>query len=180
MSRIYPWPSMPLLRMGPPLRSSLPMRITASWFGSSGPRIQGCGTNIRAPHAGSSSASSSRPQQVCRRARSRQGPSPSGGRHRRSSLDRSCARRRQPGCGGSGRRNGFKVLAHREEHSPCKREAGRNGRRSRLRSGRPRGVEVQVLSGVPAHCSLRQAAKASVPHTDIPRFESWSEHQPLR
>jgi hypothetical protein len=25
-------------------------------------------------------------------------------------------------------------------------------------------------------CSLRQAAKASVLHTDIPRFESWSEH----
>jgi hypothetical protein len=24
--------------------------------------------------------------------------------------------------------------------------------------------------------SLRQAAKASVLHTDIPRFESWSEH----
>lgn len=113
-------------------------------------------------------------------------------------------------------------LAHREEHSPCKREAGgssppasttrtqgrnrpvaghrfgkavtgvrsavaapsmhswRNGRRSRLRSGRPRGMEVQVLPGVPTHCSLRQAAKASVPHTDIPRFESWSEHQPLR
>jgi len=29
-----PMASMPLLRMGPPLRSSLPMRITASWFGS--------------------------------------------------------------------------------------------------------------------------------------------------
>ena len=29
-------------------------------------------------------------------------------------------------------------------------------------------------------CSLRQAAKASVLHTDIPRFESWSEHQTLR
>ena len=27
--------------------------------------------------------------------------------------------------------------------------------------------------------SLRQAAKASVLHTDIPRFESWSEHHPL-
>src|SRR5688572_16185645 len=27
--------------------------------------------------------------------------------------------------------------------------------------------------------SLRQAAKASVLHTDIPRFESWSEHQSL-
>ena len=113
-------------------------------------------------------------------------------------------------------------LAHREEHSPCKREAGgssppasttrtqgrnrpvaghrfgkagtgvrsavaapsmhswRNGRRSRLRSGRPRGMEVQVLPGVPAHCLLRQAAKASVPHTEIPRFESFSEHQLLR
>src|SRR4029079_3276713 len=31
--------------------------------------------------------------------------------------------------------------------------------------------------GAPTHCSLRQAAKASVLHTDIPRFESWSEHQ---
>jgi hypothetical protein len=28
--------------------------------------------------------------------------------------------------------------------------------------------------------SLRQAAKASVLHTDIPRFESWSEHQSSR
>ena len=106
----------------------------------------------------------------------------------------------------------------------------RNGRRSRLRSGRHRaggasstrrGMEVQVLPGapikrhpraggdprkrlrgtvtnhnhlawVPAFAgmtsegrmhrkimrrSLRQAAKASVLHTDIPRFESWSEHQ---
>jgi hypothetical protein len=50
----------------------------------------------------------------------------------------------------------------------------RNGRRSRLRSGRPRGMEVQVLPGAPD--SLRQAAKASVLHTDIPRFESWGEH----
>ena len=53
-------------------------------------------------------------------------------------------------------------LAHQAEHSPCKREAGgssppastimhswRNGRRSRLRSGRPRGMEVQVLPGAP-------------------------------
>ena len=40
-------------------------------------------------------ASSSRPQRACRRARSRQGPSPSGGPPTGgSSLDRSCARRR--------------------------------------------------------------------------------------
>lgn len=30
------------------------------------------------------------------------------------------------------------------------------------------------------YCSLRQAAKASVLHTDIPRFESWSEHHTTR
>ena len=28
-----------------------------------------------------------------------------------------------------------------------------------------------------ARSSLRQAAKASVLHTDIPRFESWSDHR---
>jgi hypothetical protein len=38
---------MPSVRMGPPPRSLLPMRITASWFGSLAHRIQGCGTNIR-------------------------------------------------------------------------------------------------------------------------------------
>ena len=32
----------PSVRMGPPPRSSLPMRITASWFGSLAHRIQGC------------------------------------------------------------------------------------------------------------------------------------------
>jgi len=30
------------------------MRITASWSGSLTHRIEGCGTNVRAPHAGSS------------------------------------------------------------------------------------------------------------------------------
>ena len=39
-------------------------------------------------------------------------------------------------------------------------------------------MEVQVLPGAPLR-SLRQAAKASVLHTDIPRFESWSEHHHL-
>ena len=34
---------------------SLLMRITASWSGSSPHRIQGCGTNVRAPHASSTS-----------------------------------------------------------------------------------------------------------------------------
>ena len=33
--------------------------------------------------------------------------------------------------------------------------------------------------GCTSNCSLRQAAKASVLHTDIPRFESWSEHHHL-
>ena len=36
-------------------------------------RIQGCGTNVRAPHAGSPRCRHPRAQQVCRRARSRQG-----------------------------------------------------------------------------------------------------------
>src|SRR5262249_21893171 len=36
--------SMPWVRMGPPPRSLLPMRIPASWFGSLARRIQGCGT----------------------------------------------------------------------------------------------------------------------------------------
>lgn len=44
---------MPLCRMGPPPRSLLLMRISASWSGLCTHRIQGCGTSIRAPHAGS-------------------------------------------------------------------------------------------------------------------------------
>ena len=65
--------SMPWSRMGPPPRSFAAMRITASSSGPLAHRIQGCGTNLRAPHAGSPRTSSSRPRQVCRRARSRQG-----------------------------------------------------------------------------------------------------------
>jgi hypothetical protein len=38
---------------GPAASLSLPMRITASWFGSLAHRIQGCGTNVRAPHVSS-------------------------------------------------------------------------------------------------------------------------------
>jgi hypothetical protein len=67
---------MPLCRMGPPPRSLLPMRITASWFGPLARRIQGCGTNVRAQFRSSPRTSSSRLAQVCRRARSPQGPRP--------------------------------------------------------------------------------------------------------
>ena len=61
----------------------------------------------------------------------------------------------------------------------------RNGRRSRLRSGRRKAWRfkssrvhqfVCAQRHTTARRSLRQAAKASVLHTDIPRFESWSEH----
>ena len=136
-------------------------------------------------------------------------------------------------------------LAHREEHSPCKREAGgssppasttrtkgrnrpvaghrigkavtsvrsavaapsmhswRNGRRSRLRSGRPRGMEVQVLPGAPTFARFAKrprhrsytptfpgsspgastnrfvslAALAPARHAGDPRFESATKHQ---
>ena len=116
-------------------------------------------------------------------------------------------------------------LAHRVEHSPCKREAvvrvppastTANGRNRPVAGHRFGKAETGVRSAVAApsmntwhalvakrqtqppqkrppsrhggssppgctnDCSLRQAAKASVLHTDIPRFESWSEHQRLR
>jgi hypothetical protein len=90
-----PCPSMastPFNRMGPPPRSLLPMRITASWSGSLARRIQGCGTIIRPPTRSSPRTSSSRPPQVCRRARSPQGQGPYGVALR-AILDRSCARR---------------------------------------------------------------------------------------
>ena len=137
-------------------------------------------------------------------------------------------------------------LAHRAEHSPCKREAGgssppasttvnggnrpvaghrlvrrkrrsirrcgtimhswRNGRRSRLRSGRRQGMEVQVLPGAPTFArfakrpwhrsytptspgsspgasptsaSLVWRPKAPVRHTGDPRFEPATKHHHL-
>src|SRR5262249_35465706 len=47
--RVLAWLQMPSLRMGPPPRSLLPMRIPASWSGPWARRIQGCGTSLRAP-----------------------------------------------------------------------------------------------------------------------------------
>ena len=49
---------------------------TASWFGSLAHRIQGCGATIRDTRRELPSTRhlSSRPRQICRRARSRQGP----------------------------------------------------------------------------------------------------------
>ena len=47
------------------------------------------------------------------------------------------------------------------------------GRGGRLKSGM---LQVRVLRGAPAICSLRQAAKASGLHPDIRRFESVREH----
>ena len=71
---------------------SLPMRITASWSGSSPPnrrmwRECSC-TTCELPRT-----SSSRPQQVCRRAQSHQGQASSVAARWTASLDRSCARR---------------------------------------------------------------------------------------
>jgi len=51
--------------MGPPPRSLLPMRITASWFGFLARRIQGRGTILRAPTRSSPRTSSSRPRTKC-------------------------------------------------------------------------------------------------------------------
>ena len=79
----------------------------------------------------------------------------------------------------------------------------RNGRRSRLRSGRPRGMEVQVLPGAPTIARFAKrprhrfyiptfpgsspgastkrfvslAAKAPARHAGDPRFESATKHQ---
>ena len=85
---------MPLCRMGPPPRSSLPMRITASWSGSLARRIQGCGTIFRAPTRSSPRTSSSRPRKC---AASCSEPSRTRAPLRAALcaiLDRSCARRR--------------------------------------------------------------------------------------
>ena len=96
---------MPLSRMGPPPRSLLPMRIPASWSGSLARRIQGCGTMLRAPTRNPPRTSSSRPPQVCRRARSHQGQGPYGRRYTRHP----CPLLRAPASrsSGSGRRNGL-------------------------------------------------------------------------
>ena len=55
------------------------------------------------------------------------------------------------------------LVAKRQTQPPQKRPPSRRGGSS------PPGCTIR--------CSLRQAAKASVLHTDISRFESWSEHQ---
>src|SRR5262249_9899670 len=96
---------MPFVRMGPPPRS---FRCDAHhcimvWVFTH--RIQGCSTNVRAPHAGSPRTSSSQPQQVCRRARTRQGRSPCGWRYAPSLTASARAGHLIP-CG-SGRGNGL-------------------------------------------------------------------------
>ena len=58
------------------------------------------------------------------------------------------------------------LVAKRQTQPPQKRPPKRHGGSS--------------PPGCTNYRSLRQAAKASVLHTDIPRFESWSEHQTLR
>jgi hypothetical protein len=66
------------------------------------------------------------------------------------------------------------LVAKRQTQPPQKRPPQRRGGSS------PSGCTIFVCAQPPhqpcARRSLRQAAKASVLHTDIPRFESWSEH----
>jgi len=74
----------PLVRMGPPPRSLLPMRILHHGLGLWPARIQACGTKLRAPTRSSPRTCHPRHAQVCRRARSRPRTSPSGGATRTS------------------------------------------------------------------------------------------------
>ena len=107
---------MPLCRMGPPPRS---FRCDAHhcimvWVLTH--RIQGCGTNVRAHTRAPPRTSSSRPKQVCRRARTRQGRSPCGCGATRLILDRFCARRLYA-IVGSGRRNGLGQVEQRNSEA---------------------------------------------------------------
>src|SRR5262245_49694642 len=68
------------------------MRITASWSGSSPTEYKDVARMFVHRTRGCPRTSSTKPQQGCRRARTRQGPSPCGWRYA-PILDRFCARR---------------------------------------------------------------------------------------
>jgi transposase len=135
VSRPHPWPQCRWYRMGPPLGALPPMRMTASWSGSSSiRRIQGCCGRRRGAKASSSPIVCGKPNRELRAAPPRNmlptprawapcsPPSrPLHAAYRRrptASLDRGCARRHQKHR--SGRRNGpsgrTQKLSHCLEH----------------------------------------------------------------